>query len=151
MERGWQCESPLEVCINLGSFVKSRKLSAESLRNTCVGLTTAYKQNSIKEFFAALVDTDNIRTEMEVPHGDNIPSLNHEGSVLLPNVKNAFHHTYHERVRDSFLEYLDVQWGEMVAGYLSDPRGTLVSLCGSIVQSSCTGKSRLVEEYSFAV
>lgn len=47
----------------------------------------------------------------------------------------------------AFIEYLDVQWVNMREHYCKS-RGTLQSRCGTITQSSCAGKSRLVSEFS---
>ena len=46
----------------------------------------------------------------------------------------------------AFIEYLDVQWVNMREHY-NDSKGTLQSRCGTITQSSCAGKSRLVKEF----
>lgn len=47
----------------------------------------------------------------------------------------------------AFIEYLDVQWVNMREHY-NDSKGTLQSRCGTIIQSSYTGKSRLVHEFA---
>ena len=47
----------------------------------------------------------------------------------------------------AFIEYLDVQWVNMREHY-SPSKGTLQSRCGTITQSSCAGKSRLVKEFA---
>lgn len=47
----------------------------------------------------------------------------------------------------AFIEYLDVQWVNMREHY-DHSKGTLQSRCGTITQSSCAGKSRLVSEFA---
>ena len=67
--------------------------------------------------------------------------------ILVENTQRAFTWSYKgEHAREAFLEYLDVQWLKIKHEW--DPNhGTLQSRCGTIIQSSCSGKSRLVDRY----
>src|SRR5438477_7461746 len=67
--------------------------------------------------------------------------------ILVENTEMAFTWRYEgDHARAAFLEYLGVQWLQMKAEW--DPnQGTLQSRCGTIIQSSCAGKSRLVDRY----
>jgi hypothetical protein len=59
--------------------------------------------------------------------------------------EKAFHWPYKGQALDAFIEYLDIQW--ILMQKRSRQGESLQSRCGTIVQSSCAGKSRLVKEY----
>jgi hypothetical protein len=65
------------------------------------------------------------------------------------DTEQAFDFRYDRHALEAFEEYLDIQWLEMCRLFhpVRDRReGTRLSRCSSIIQSSCTGKSRLVQE-----
>ena len=68
--------------------------------------------------------------------------------VLVLYTREAFSSPYEfTHTMTAFLEYLDVQWLKMIEDW--EPKeGTRQSRGGTIVQSSCAGKSRLVERYN---
>lgn len=67
--------------------------------------------------------------------------------ILISSV-DAFDWPYDgQQALAAFIEYLDVQWVNMREHY-NDSKGTLQSRCGTIIQSSYTGKSRLVHEFA---
>lgn len=57
----------------------------------------------------------------------------------------AFDWPYKGQALDAFIEYLDIQWVLMQKRTIQGV--SLQSRCGTIVQSSCAGKSRLMKEY----
>jgi hypothetical protein len=59
--------------------------------------------------------------------------------------EKAFYWPYKGQALDAFIEYLDIQW--ILMQKRSRQGESLQSRCGTIVQSSCAGKSRLVKEY----
>jgi hypothetical protein len=64
------------------------------------------------------------------------------------NALAAFEWKYdNNHALSAFREYLDIQWSEINQKWVKG-KSTSQSRCGTIVQSSCTGKSRLVEEYA---
>lgn len=74
-------------------------------------------------------ETDNLR--VRGPHSDKAFSWPYDGAHALT----------------AFIEYLDLQWIRILREQNSVGI-SLQSRCGTVVQSSCAGKSRLVEEYS---
>jgi hypothetical protein len=61
-------------------------------------------------------------------------------------LEHAFDWPYKGQALDAFIEYLDIQWVLMQKRTIQGV--SLQSRCGTIVQSSCAGKSRLMKEYS---
>jgi hypothetical protein len=70
--------------------------------------------------------------------------------VLLSNFNLAFQVDYKQRSKhgalNAFLDFLDVHWSGAWERWKPN-KCQSQSLCGTIAQSSCTGKSRLVERY----
>lgn len=65
------------------------------------------------------------------------------------DTEQAFDFRYDRHALETFEEYLDIQWLEMCRLFhpiRGRQEGTELSRCSSIIQSSCTGKSRLIQE-----
>jgi hypothetical protein len=65
------------------------------------------------------------------------------------DTEQAFDFRYDRHSLEAFEEYLDIQWLEMCRLFhpiRGRQEGTELSRCSSIIQSGCTGKSRLVQE-----
>lgn len=113
------------------SAVKENKLS--SLRNA---LKLAFNPHSITR-------TNFVERKNDLPEDPD--------HRILVNCREAFDWPYEDKqALRAFEEYLDIQWLEMCRLY--DPMrsgtqfGTRLSRCCSIIQSSCTGKSRLMQQ-----
>lgn len=68
---------------------------------------------------------------------------------ILITSEDAFDCPYYpQQALAAFIEYLDVQWVNMRQHHSDSTGGTCQSRCGTITQSSCTGKSRLMNEFA---
>lgn len=91
------------------------------------------------------MENRNDMMQLDAPYDSQWSPIIVEGrKELLDGFDAAFEFPPHGQALHAFMEFLDFWWGEMVSGFKL-PRGSANSYCGSIVQSSCTGKSRLVE------
>jgi hypothetical protein len=75
---------------------------------------------------------------------EDVRSEGQETQGLVPGGwDTAWDTRYEDRALENFLDYLDVLWGQRRENW-NNGKPTANSFCGSIVQSSCAGKSRLV-------
>lgn len=71
---------------------------------------------------------------------------------ILATSEQAFDCQYDpQQALSAFIEYLDVQWVNMREHHCDSTGGTSQSRCGTITQSSCTGKSRLMNEFTLKI
>jgi hypothetical protein len=96
---------------------------------------------------------NNIRNSTSPTIDPRSPTIVDRRQVLLSNFDLAFQQPYKVReghgALNTLVNFLDVQWA--AAWEMWDPKlKRSQSICGSIVQSSCTGKSRLIERYKCA-
>lgn len=135
----------LERCHRIKLKVTS-DFSRQQVHNTCIHtINSMGKSDCLSYLMDAFAAVDNApignpaSTESEVPVCD-------QQRILVSNTKKAFTWTYNgEHALTAFLEYLDVQWLKMIDEWDPSNGGTLQSRCGSIIQSSCAGKSRLID------
>ena len=112
---------------------------------------TAVKQNSLQLLIYTISRGFGLQSTLaEGIAGSDNETLDDPQYRTLDGCAEAFEYNpYDEHALEAFEEYLDVQWLEMCR--LFDPlrdklEGSRLSCCSSIVQSSCTGKSRLIQE-----
>ena len=126
-----------------------RQINIEAV---CSAIVDAVADDSFQSFFQALSSTLAPSVFVEEDNGgdDSDCSLDPQNRVLM-NFKEAFNWPFQDgQSLEAFEEYLDVQWLEMCRLYQPAKNkwtGTRLSRVGSIIQSSCTGKSRLAQEY----
>jgi hypothetical protein len=103
------------------------------------GLSHLFKALSLDQIDSSAPEEMLIETDTFAPS---------EHRILVNHTERAFAWDYRgEHALPAFLEYLDVQWLTMIELWDPSHGGTLLSRCGTIVQSSCAGKSRLVDRY----
>ena len=94
---------------------------------------------SLLDVSSWLHDESAVSTSLEIAACD-------QQRILISNTRKAFTWTYNsQHALSAFLEYLDVQWAKIVLQWDPSQGGTLQSRCGTVVQSSCAGKSRLID------
>lgn len=117
------------------------KLATESIHQFCTELLTNYEEKNFAEFFQCLHTSANKLLD-EGTRNSVLSQVTR--SVILSNFEDAFKFEYNDsNAMKAFLEYLDRRWLTMYYGAPDISN----SYCGTIVQSSCTGKSRLIAEY----
>jgi hypothetical protein len=116
-------------------------LAESVLHNICEKLVTSYKGDNFPQFFEGLEGS----TKALRKNPRKLLELKQRRPVLLSKFESAFECDYHgENALKAFLEYLDRRWLTLVS--VADGTTRADSYCGTIVQSSCSGKSRLVSE-----
>jgi len=127
------------------------RLSDSSISTVCSNFLTAVKGNDLTASVDALrtcFDSQSMR-QARLAGSESDSSEDLQQRVLGSGCKDAFNYPYEHQPLEAFEEYLDIQWLEMCRLFDSAPNdgeGTRHSRCGSIIQSSCTGKSRLIQE-----
>jgi hypothetical protein len=119
------------------------RMAPENCHRLCEKVVDACTKNSFSDFYGLFRNLD----LYEESHSILLPRDYHsisERRQLISGVQEAFAHPYQRHALDSFIRYLDIQWVNMCQGF-DEVKGTTQSFCGTIVQSSCTGKSRLVQ------
>ena len=116
------------------------------IHRTCLHiLNSMEKPDCLVHLLDAFASVENILAEKQVHMELGISACDQQ-RILISNTKEAFTWTYNgQHALTAFLEYLDVQWLKMIAEWDPSNGGTLQSRCGTIVQSSCAGKSRLID------
>jgi hypothetical protein len=66
-------------------------------------------------------------------------------TIMSEGWVTAWYTEYEDRALNNFMDYLDSLWVQRMEGWT--PGLTSHSICATIVQSSCAGKSRLVYSY----
>ena len=134
-------------------YLKSKietNFSKEEIHYVCIDIINSMERSStdcLTRLFDVLASTQNPPRNTEISSGSQTSSYNEEW-ILVRNTETAFTRHYNgEHVQRAFFEYLDIQWLNMIEEW-DDTQGTLQSRCGTIIQSSCAGKSRLVDKYS---
>ena len=79
---------------------------------------------------------------------DEEPKISDLRQDLLAKFDFAFQHEYKGRALGAFIQFLDLQW---ISAWTCLEEKKSQSICGTIAQSSCTGKSRLVERHATEV
>lgn len=133
-----------ERCHRIKSKAKS-VLSPQQIHNSCTHILNAMaKSNCLAQLSDVLVSIDKMSTGDGISAGLERSTCDQQ-RILISNTKKAFRWTYNgQHALAAFFEYLDVQWAKMIEHW--DPaQGSLQSRCGTIVQSSCAGKSRLID------
>jgi len=116
-------------------------ISNAALHEVCEKAVANYKADSFHLFFDSLKDFTNVLRKDK----KKLLELHQKRPILLSNFESAFEFEYSgENGLKAFIEYLDRRWLTLVS--VSDGTTRADSYCGTIVQSSCSGKSRLVEE-----
>jgi hypothetical protein len=118
-------------------------METESLRQFCISLRDVLNVEQLFETIIELHTKENDAVRLDYGKDSKL-ALGQERKDLLTNWEEPFRQPYKSRSLNTFLEFLDVQWGKMVEDWDST-EGTRQSLCMTIVQSSCAGKSRLVD------
>lgn len=122
-----------------------------SIRAVCNEIVVAVENNAFHSFFSSL---DSFLKYSGFVHVETLrdESIYAEDSQNRDpmNCKKAFNWPHQDRqALEAFEEYLDVQWLQMYRLYLSaksKPGRERLSRVGLMIQSSCAGKSRLVQE-----
>jgi len=110
----------------------------------CKKLVAILFKGGFDEFFHVLEDFRGY-IQKAIPEPGHKTMDPHTRHMLLVGFDKAFNYRYTEgQAKVAFLNYLDIQGASMAT--LSLGKTTRQSYCGTIVQSSCTGKSRLVQE-----
>jgi hypothetical protein len=138
-----------ELCGHLKQKSKST-FSQDEIHYFCTEIVDAMESTEcLPRLLNVLISMESMPTNNE-ECTDSESFANDMQRILVENTEKAFTWHYNgEHARAAFLEYLDVQWLKMKAEW--DPKqGTLQSRCGTIIQSSCAGKSRLVARYTTA-
>ena len=141
-----------ERCRRLSSKVET-VFSREEVHNLCIHIIFSMERNA--DCFTTLLDIMASAEKLLPINPANssrseIPAYD-QRRILVTNTEKAFTWHYNgEHARTAFLEYLDIQWLKMLEEW-HPLQGTLQSRCGTIIQSSCAGKSRLVDRYSSEV
>lgn len=128
-----------ELCRNLAD-VDLGTTSSASIHRASKEVVAGYETDNLFELF------DCFKRSTGLLFNDNgkIVKSRPTPSVILSDFEEAFKTPYYDsHAMAAFSEYLDRRWLTMVYGPSDVPN----SYCGTIVQSSCTGKSRLVAEY----
>ena len=116
-------------------------VSESALHDVCEKVVASYKKDDFRNFFDGLRDS----TKLIRKDKSRVQEIRQQRPVLMSDFENAFKYEYcSERAIKAFEEYLDRRWLTLVS--VSDGTTRADSYCGTIVQSSCSGKSRLVEE-----
>lgn len=117
------------------------------IHNFSSDIIKSIKVDSIAEFFDAMTSGQPTRKMMSTTNDPVVSDYDHQ-RVLVLYTREAFSSPYEPtHAMTAFLEYLDVQWLSMIKAWVPN-EGTRQSRGGTIVQSSCAGKSRLVERYN---
>ena len=134
-----------EHCQRIKSYAES-VLSPQEIHNICAHIIKTMAKGDCFVYLSALLATiDKTQTGTAISTGIKISACDQQ-RILISNTKKAFLWTYNgEHALAAFLEYLDVQWAKMIQQWDPSQGGTLQSRCGTIVQSSCAGKSRLID------
>jgi hypothetical protein len=104
------------------------------------------KDDYITRILNAFASVESTPTENQISIAAEVPVCDQQ-RILISNTKEAFKWTYSsQHALTAFLEYLDIQWLKMIDQWDPSNGGTLQSRCGTIIQSSCAGKSRLINE-----
>lgn len=149
MKSSLRSEQIFELCGHLKLKTKS-EFSKDQIHYLSTGIVNAMKDiDCFPCLLAALTSAESMPKNTE-GCSDLEAFANDMQRILVENTERAFTWSYKgEHARSAFLEYLDVQWLKMKAEW--DPnQGTLQSRCSTIIQSSCAGKSRLVDRYGTA-
>lgn len=124
-----------------------------SIGALCNEIIDAFAKDFFPTFFQALSSA--VANPITVTGDSSGDERNDSEDLSLQthmDYKKAFNWPYLDtHTLEAFEEYLDVQWLEMCKLYQPTKdkfTGTKLSRVGSIIQSSCTGKSRLAQEYS---
>ena len=120
------------------------------IHDLCINIVQSIESESILGFFGAINFAGNTQSDHKSrpTSRDVVVSEYDNQRILVLNSREAFSSPYEStHAMTAFLEYLDVQWLKMIEDW-KPQRGTLHSRCGTIVQSSCAGKSRLVERFT---
>jgi hypothetical protein len=128
------------------------QMETARIRQVCVDLCDAIRQGTFQELIRVISEL-RVRegNAMELDSSDSELVFGREQKDLLTDWDVAFSQPkYKGRALKSFLEFLDIQWGKMVELW-EEGEGTNQSLCGTIVQSSCAGKSRLVDKLTLSL
>jgi hypothetical protein len=117
-------------------------VSELTLHDVCEKVVASYKEDDFRNFFDGLRDS----TKLIRKDKSRVQEIRQQRPVLMSDFENAFKYEYrNERAIKAFEEYLDRRWLTMSSGVDDDLRED--SYCGTIVQSSCSGKSRLVDQF----
>ena len=135
-----QCRH-IKLEIQLGS-------SRQRIHNLCLHtMNSMDKSDCLVHLLTLFTSVRNVQG-MEISVGSETSTCDQQ-RVLISKTKEAFAWTYNgQHALTAFLEYLDVQWLKMIEEWDPSNGGTLQSRCGTIVQSSCAGKSRLMDRYA---
>ena len=137
--------SKIEGCHRIKSRVEL-DLDRQRIHKICLYAVNATKKpDCLVHLFDAFASVENTLTENHVSTESEIPGCDQQ-RILIASTKEAFRWAYNgQHALTAFLEYLDVQWLKMIDEWDPSNGGTLQSRCGTIVQSSCAGKSRLID------
>lgn len=131
-------ESVDESCQKVITLIQDRELPAKATNQICSLLVQSWDNDRFEELFSALADSEDAGARTAVLDTLQPPAL--------AGFDKAFNCSYtHHRARDAFLDYLDV-WSALRVKFSLLEKEPKYSYCGTIVQSSCAGKSRLAKE-----
>jgi hypothetical protein len=151
----------LQAYDSLTHVLSSTLLDEDDFRKRCSELqqndnVVGEKMIKICKSFVAAIDSPvNVESLVRSVHGyheelcldvmmEDVRSEGPETQGLVPGGwETAWDTKYEDRALENFLDYLDVLWGQRRENW-DNGKPTANSFCGSIVQSSCAGKSRLV-------
>jgi hypothetical protein len=138
-----------EACKDLRLLVVPN-MTPEARHNLCRRFVAAYNTNSCTKFFRLFLelqfDDEGIFSPIANHYSGNDRKFPERRDELISRFDDAFAHPYRSHALDSFISYLDILWLNMQDGF-DQVKGSKQSFCTAIVQSSCTGKSRLVERF----
>jgi hypothetical protein len=138
-----EAKSFSEACRQL----RNALLLPRSHQRICNEICAAYTANSYDLFFHIFSERHPYESEgMDVNFNIIGEKVMHERQELLSGFDKAFDVPYRRHALSAFIEFLDLQWLNMKDDFKQ--RGTPHSPCATIVQSSCTGKSRLVKMFT---
>ena len=136
-----------EQCGHLKLRIETN-FSREEVHYICIDIINWMERSTdcLTRLFDVLASAQKGPTSAEISSGSQTSSYNEE-RILVRNTEKAFTWRYNgEHAQRAFFEYLDIQWLKMIEEW-DNTQGTLQSRCGTIIQSSCAGKSRLVDRY----
>jgi hypothetical protein len=137
------------MCERLRSKATSG-FSARQIHYFCTEIVNSSNTTNFRSFLLKALDSADRIPTATTANTDSGKSSNglHLHRILVENTERAFSWHYNgEHALTAFRDYLDVQWLKMREECPGD-RGTRQSRCGTIIQSSCAGKSRLADRYT---
>jgi hypothetical protein len=138
----------IRVICNELEIKLTSEIDTKALTEACASLVEGYANSDFSWILRTISDLY-ISTSNAMDIDCNESAISHRGverHELLSEWDVAFKQPYKNRAFDSFLEYLDIQWAKVCKSWaIKDD--TMHSFCATIIQSSCAGKSRLVQRF----